>query len=117
MIDHRKLPRKKRIPSPRDQAMYLARLTHGVTQEELAKEHRLSQSRVSQILRRVAKWWANLRPEPEGELAPEERQRLERWLERERQQAIYDRGIRGFDSAAKQLTTTKSGERGDTKYS
>src|SRR5262245_19709770 len=114
--DHRSLPRQKRPPSARDQAIYLDRQTRGCSQQQLAADNRLSQSRISQILRRVEQWRANLRPQAEGELDHAERQRLERWLERERQQAIYDRAIRAFDTAPRELKTTKEGQRGGTDY-
>jgi hypothetical protein len=114
--DHRSLPRKKRLPSARDQAIYVSRMARGCSQASLAKEHRLSQSRISQILRRVERWRANLRPSDCGELDHAQRQRIERQLERERHQELYDRGLRGFDSAPQQLTTKKEGKRGENDF-
>src|SRR5215207_8753611 len=115
--DHRKLPRKKRTPSGRDQAIFVARRTLGRTTLELAAEHGLSPSRISQIVRRVEKWRANASPLEDGDLNHQERQRLERWLARERSQAIYDRAIRAYDTAPPELTTTKSGARDGKQFS
>lgn len=55
-IDHRKLPRRKRRLSVRDQAILLAFRTQGLTQPQLAADFHLSQSRISQILRRAEKF-------------------------------------------------------------
>jgi hypothetical protein len=109
--DHRKLPRKKRTPSARDQAILVAYRTQGCTQASLAKEHHISQRRVSEIVRRVERWRANLIPDQESELDHEQRVRLDRWLERERGQAIFDRAIRAFDNARPELKTTRAGHR------
>src|SRR6266436_1678313 len=51
--DHRTLPRRKRPLSTRDQAILLAYRTQGRTQAQHAADFRLSQSRISQILRRA----------------------------------------------------------------
>src|SRR6185503_11276007 len=87
--DHRRLPRKRRQPSERDQALFNLRQAKGWTQERIAKEHRLSQSRVSQILRRVAAWREAQQPASGAELAGEE-ERHERRLERARHQEMYE---------------------------
>jgi len=115
--DHRQLPRAKREPSPRDLAIYAARHSLGWTQEQLAEKYEVSQRRISAILKRVEAWRGNTRPEEQGELDPAARQRLERYLERERNQAIYDRAMRAFDAAPQVLKTTKKGERGGVTYS
>jgi len=54
--DHRSLPRQKHAPSLRDQAIFLAYRSQGVSQEKLAKDNGLSQRRISQITRRVQHW-------------------------------------------------------------
>jgi len=115
--DHRTLPRKKRPPSDRDQALYVARHTRAWSQAKLAEEFHLSQPRVSQILQRVAQWRAGFGPRAAGELDHAGQQRLERFLARERYQSIYDRAIREFDAAPKELTASKSGERDGKKFS
>jgi len=115
--DHRTLPRKKRPPSDRDQALYVARHTRAWSQAKLAEEFHISQPRVSQILRRVAEWRAGFGPRAAGELDHVGQQRLERFLARERYQSIHDRAIREFDAAPKELTASKSGERDGKKYS
>src|SRR5947207_13800508 len=115
-IDHRKLPRQKRPPSARDQAILVAYRTQGRTQVSLARQHGISQRRVSEIVRRVERWRADLIPSEENQLEHEQQVRLDRWLERERGQAIYDRGIRAFDHAPKELTTTRTGHRDGKKF-
>jgi hypothetical protein len=115
--DHRTLPRKKRPPSERDQMIFLARHTHAWTQAKLAEEFHLSQPRVSAILRRVEQWRSGYGPQAAGEIDHAGRQRLERFLDRERNQGIFDRAIRGFDEAPKELTADKSGDRDGKKYS
>ena len=105
--DHRTLPRKKRPPSPRDQALFDLRQAKGWTQERIAKEHRLSQSRVSQILRRVAAW----RDAQQAELAGEQERHQSR-LERARHQELYERSLREFDGVPQELTTIRRIHRG-----
>jgi hypothetical protein len=51
-------PRRRPPPSDRDQALYLQYSLSGMTQAQMAAEHGLTQSRVSQILRRVRSWLA-----------------------------------------------------------
>jgi transcriptional regulator with XRE-family HTH domain len=114
--DHRSRPRAKRQPSERDQAIYVARMTRGLSQAELAEQQGLSQSRISQILRRVEKWRGEVWPAEAGELDHAQRQRVERWLEHQRQQAIYDRALAAFDRGPRELVTRKSGERGETSF-
>src|SRR5262245_13045090 len=106
--DHRTLPRKKRPPSLRDQGIYLEFLDGGRTQADLAENHRLTQPRISQILSRVQKWRANLRPQEEGELSYEERRRLNYYANREMHESIRRRAIRDYDSAPRQLKTSKT---------
>ena len=101
--DHRTRPRQKRPPKFRDQAIYLQYLDGGRSQEELAEKHRLTQSRISQIISRVQKWRANLRPQESGELSHEERQRLDYFANREMHESIRRRAIRDYDAAPKQL--------------
>jgi hypothetical protein len=115
-IDHRSLPRKKRTPSSRDQAIYLAYKTTGVSQAKLALDNHLSQRRISAILQRVERWRANLIPAAAGELDHHQSQRLERWLEQQRLQAVFDRAIRGFDTQQSELKTTRNGDRDGQKY-
>jgi Sigma-70, region 4 len=109
--DHRRLPRKKRQPSERDQALFNLRQAKGWTQERIAKEHRLSQSRVSQILRRVAAWREAQQPGSGAELAGEE-ERHERRLERARHQEMYERSLREFDSVPPEWTSVRRIHRG-----
>src|SRR5688572_13516093 len=54
--DHRSLPRKKHPPTDRDQAIYVAYRSQGLTQEKLASDFKVSQRRVSQIIQRVHRW-------------------------------------------------------------
>ena len=109
--DHRSLLRKKRPPSARDQAIYLAYKTTGKTQSQLAADHDLTQRRISQIIQRVERWRANLIPAASGELDRQESQRLERWLEQQRLQCIYDHAMRAHKTQATELKTTRKGNR------
>ena len=114
--DHRSLPRQKRAPSERDQAIYAARHSLGWTQARLAKKYHVSQRRISTILKRVEQWLGNARPLEQGELDAGARLRLERRLEHERARAVYDKAMRAFDTGPKELKTTKKGKRGDVEY-
>src|SRR5687768_16939272 len=96
--DHRTLPRKKRAPSQRDQAILVAYRVNGRTQADLAEQYDLSQSRISAIVRRVERWRAELVLVDEDELDNRQRRRLESWLERERLQGIYERSMRAYDT-------------------
>ena len=115
--NHRSLPRQKRPPSARDQAIFLAYRTQGRSQAKLAEENGLSQRRISQIVRRTQHWLDHGIPTlhttpPSGySLAlPSsdrlDRQRLERRLARERDQAIFDRALHQHDHQPKALVTT-----------
>jgi hypothetical protein len=109
--DHRRQPRKKRAPNARDQQILVEYRTQGRTQAAIADDNGISQRRVSEIVRRVERWRANLIPKQENQLDYEEQQRLDRCLARERSQALFDRGLRGFDQAPKTLTTKRKGQR------
>jgi transposase len=109
--DHRTLPRKKRAPNLRDQAILVAYRVEGRTQAKLAEDYDLSQSRISAIIRRVERWRADLIPAAENELDGSQRQRLERWLERERLQAIHTRAMRAHDAQVRELKTVREGHR------
>jgi len=109
--NHRKLPRKRRAPSGRDQAILVAYRVHGRTQQELADEYHLSQRRISAIVCRVERWRAELLPAVDEELDSRERQRLERWLERERLQAIHSRAMRAYDTQQPALVSVREGQR------
>lgn len=109
--DHRTLPRRKRPPSARDQALFDLRHAKGWTQGRIAKEHKLSQSRVSQILRRVAAWREAERPGNEAELAGEQ-QRHQRRLEQARHQELFDRSLRELDATPEEVTTIRRIHRG-----
>jgi hypothetical protein len=113
--DHRRRPRTKRIPCARDQAIFVAYRTAGRTQAELAHDYRLSQSRIGQIVRRV-ELWRSTAAVADSSQTRLQRQRLDRRLEQERLQAIYDRGIRGFDHAPQELRTVREGDRGGKPF-
>src|SRR4029079_267564 len=49
-------PRTRPAPSERDQRIYFDYQTAGMRQTELAADYKLTQSRVSQIIRRVEAW-------------------------------------------------------------
>jgi len=104
--DHRRLPRTKRVPSSRDQAIFVRYRATGRSQQELATDFRLSQRRISAILQRVERWFSAGLGSHSIDC-----QRLDRWLQREQSQAIYDRALRAFDQGPKELKTVRKGER------
>ena len=115
--DHRSLPRAKRAPSARDQAILVAYRTRGCTQTDLSAKFHLSQRRISQIIHRTQHWLENGIPElltaapgGYGMSLPStdslDRQRLERRLARERDQAIFDRALFRHDHQPEALVTT-----------
>ena len=114
--DHRRKPRKKHIPSARDQEIYIAYRTQGVTQAKLAEDNGLSQRRISQIVQHVERWRANVIPGEANELDYDALKRLDYWTVRARNQALWDRGIRGHDNAKTELTTIRRGELNGKKF-
>src|SRR5262245_17270386 len=117
ITDPGKRPRKKRAPNARDQEIFVAYRTQGVTQARLAEDNGLSQRRISEIVSRVERWRADVNPRQENELDHEQQQRLDRYLERQRNQILWDRGIRGHDNAKPTLKTRKKGQRDGKKFS
>ena len=114
--DHRSLPRKKRPPTARDQAIFIAYHVTARTQTELAEDYDLSQRRISEIIKRVERWRADLIPAAAGELEPRQQQRVDRWLEHERLRSIHARAIRAYDTQALELKTTRKGDRDGKPY-
>lgn len=113
--DHRSLPRKKHTPTERDQAIYVAYRSQGLTQEKLAADLKVSQRRVSQIIQRVHRWVSDAST-CNSELETCNLLRLERHLQRERSQAVFDRALRAHDQGVQELKTTRHGKRGDTSF-
>jgi len=54
--------RRRRAPSERDQQIYLDYQTTGQTQVQLAEQYRLTQCRISQIIKRVEAWLTQSQP-------------------------------------------------------
>ena len=100
--------RKRRQPSPRNLEIYDAFMFQAKTQQELSEQHKLAQSRVSQIIASVEAWRASTAAADRGELPPEQHQRHEQWLSERRNHELYRRNIRAFDESHKPLTTTKT---------
>jgi hypothetical protein len=88
--------RELKLPSERDRAIFSAARTSGRTQQELAKEHGLTQGRISQIIRSVALWRAYTESVGEDGLQPAQARLLERSLDRERIEVVYNHSIRSF---------------------
>jgi hypothetical protein len=111
-------PRRRAAPSQRDQQLYVEYQTSGVTQLELAEKYQLTQCRISQIVRRVAAWRGGIdpagRPLPPGDLTQQEQRRLDRWLERQRNEAIFKAALRKID-LPQITTTTKTDADGQVK--
>ena len=109
--DHRKLPRKKRPPSRRDQAIYMQWLAEACPQQQLAEDHGLKQPRISQILQPREEVAGQ--PAAAGGRRAEPRRSgsgLERWEQQQLHRGIYQRAIRDYDSTPEELTTSKKGE-------
>jgi hypothetical protein len=111
-----KQPRRRPSPSRRDQELYVRYQTTGITQAELAGDCGLTQCRVSQIIRRVEKWRAEINPQPHdltpaGGQTPLEQRRLDRWLERERNEVLFKQSLRQAQQP-QVVKTTKTGPDG-----
>lgn len=104
-IPHPPKPRKRPQPSPRDREIY-AQYQLGKRQAELAEAYRLTQCRISQIVRRVESWLAA------GSAGA---RRLERQLEREQLSFVCRQAIRHFQEPQK-CVTHKKGTRGDKAF-
>ena len=100
--------RNRRKPSARNLEIYDAFMFQAKTQQELAAQHKLAQSRVSQIIASVEGWRASTAAAERGELPPEQDQRHEQWLSRQWNHELIRRNIRAFDESNKPLTTTKT---------
>ena len=86
-------PKKCSEPSARDQEIYRQHTVYQVLQKDLATRYEMHFSRVSQIVKKVAAWWADASPR-EGELDHGQRLRLERRLERERLEMLYGESLK-----------------------
>src|SRR4029453_9683600 len=108
-----RMPRRRPAPSPRDQQIYIDYQVGGMRQIELARQHRLTQCRISQIIRRVERWRRRLSPhDTGGDISFRQRQRLDRWLERELLTTVCREAMRQFHEGQK-IITHKTGTRGD----
>jgi hypothetical protein len=107
-FDHRRLPRKKRPISPRDQAIYIAYRSQGLTQAQLAKQFRLGQRRISTIIQRVEKS-ATTNLQPGTSNLPVE-------VARACAQQLYTAALRSYDHAPNAITTTQTGHRGQSPF-
>jgi hypothetical protein len=109
-------PRRRPAPSQRDQRIYVEYQVTGRTQTDLAADYKLTQCRVSQIIRRVHRWRADatLNLEP-GTLNAAARRRLDQWKEYERLNFACREAIRHFRLEQKTMTH-KKGERGDKSF-
>jgi hypothetical protein len=108
-------PRKRPAPSQRDQQIYVEYQITGRRQVELAEKHGLTQTRISQIIRRVAAWRANSDPRETGDLTQAERERLDRWLEYERLSFVCREAMHHFQQQQK-LVAHKHGTRDDKTF-
>ena len=111
-----KKPRKRPAPSRRNQEIFLAYEISGKTQEQIAADTGLTQSRVSAIIRGVRQWRARSVPAEEAELTPLQQQRLDYHLERERLLLVSREALRAYHHQPKSLKTDKQGTRGGQTY-
>jgi predicted transcriptional regulator len=109
--------RGPREPSARNKAVHHAVRAQGFTQEEVALEFGISQTRVSQIVRQADRWFAT--PQSIGKDIPtsEGRKRLAAHVDLARLDTIYTLAMRDHQRAQQQHCTRKSGTNGGRYYS
>jgi len=123
-------PRTRPAPSQRDQEIYREYQAAGKRQSDLAEKYKLTQCRISQIIRRIDQWLAAGQPvqspmsKVQGQEGPAStldfgpgtldsaRETLDRVLERERLNFVCRHAIREF-SSERVTVTHKKGTRGD----
>lgn len=105
----------QRGPSARDQQIFVEVQALGRLQSEVARQHGLTQSRVSQILKRVGRWRGNVDPEQVGEPSPSEQARLDQWLERRTLEEVRAYAFRQFRRAAGEEEGAESRGVGDLR--
>ena len=86
--------RKPWQPGERDHLAYEWTRFRGKPQWWVAHELGVDQSTVSRIVARYEKWLAHSQPGESGQLAPAERQRVQRWLTYERNERILASALR-----------------------
>jgi len=101
------------LPSPRERAMYRAVAVEGRTQHDVGAEFGRSQSAVSRLVQRFERWRGGAKGEECGELDPQRQAHLDRWLERERAEEVYQRSMRlALKMEQAPATTRREGDRG-----
>jgi hypothetical protein len=104
-----------RTPSARNQQIHAAVKIRGCRQADVAREHRITQSRVSRIVAQVEAW-RGAAPAASDVLKTAERRRHERWLARQRYEELYQRSLQELDSSNRTLTTERSGSRDGKEF-
>jgi len=99
-------PHERPAPSERDRDIYLLHKAHRVKQKQLAHDYEMSAGRVSQIVKKVGAWFANASAK-DGELDHDQQRRLERRIERERLEQLYDYNLRMLEDFEKPATSTR----------
>ena len=112
----RRGPRVPKTPSPRDQQIFVDVHALGRTQLEVADEYKLSQGRVSQIIAEVRQWRAMVTPSEAGEPDRAGQARLDRFVSRKVYEKLIGQAMRELARGDRKLTTTKEGQRGETKF-
>lgn len=101
-----------RVPSQRDQQIFAQVEGLGRLQIEVAAEFGVTQSRVSQICKRVAAWRARARPRETGELSRREQAQLDRYLDRLRLEETFKLSMREFHKSSQPLVTVRERVKG-----
>jgi hypothetical protein len=104
-----------RVPSARDQRIFVEVHALGRTQVEVAAEFQVTQGRVSQIVKRVGVWRALADAVDAGELKDDDRRRLDRYVDRQVIVEVRARALREF-RRSEPLSTTREGKRGETAF-
>jgi len=96
---------RPRRPSQRNQMIHASIRFAGRDQSEVAAEFGISQPRVSVIVRQVERWRRLHTPAELDEPHGAERQRLERWLARQRYETLYAHALRFLEHSQRDLMT------------
>jgi hypothetical protein len=104
-----------KCPSSRDQMIYFHVRIEGTNQWDVGSMYELSQARISQICRDVARWHAAQGIEPPEEMAAR-RKRLADFDEYQRLRKLYDDTLRELDRTRSPEVERKLGRRGHVEW-
>ena len=103
-------------PVPRDRLIFEEVLVKGRGQLEVAREHGISQPRVSKILAEVGAWLCRVLPESVAKEQWEGQVALGFWLAQARLEFLYHKALAAFDASGQDKVVVKQGKRGDVAW-